>query len=192
MVMQNYLVNELSEISLSMFRKNFFGIYHGSISARVEQNRFIINKKNAIFDGLNEKSLVEIYSKKDYRWNEASIDTDIHLKIYENISEAKYVCYAMPPFTVAYTLNHNTIIPRDYFGATKIGKLNIYDPKQFNDWYERSDVEIYRYFLEKKTNIMVIKGYGVFAYDRDIHSLAKNVALIENTCRVLLLAKDEK
>ncbi|MDR3345812.1 MAG: class II aldolase and adducin N-terminal domain-containing protein [Campylobacteraceae bacterium] len=190
--MQKYLVDEIREISLSMFRKNFFGIYHGSISARVEQDKFIINKKTAIFDGLNEDSLVEIYSKKDYRWNEASIDTDIHLNIYKNISEAKYVCYAMPPFTVAYTLSHNSIIPKDYFGAKRIGKTNIYDPKQFDDWYERADVEICRYFIEKNTNIMVIKGYGIYAYDRDIHNMAKNVALIENTCRVLLLAKDEK
>ncbi|MDR0408752.1 MAG: class II aldolase and adducin N-terminal domain-containing protein [Campylobacteraceae bacterium] len=190
--MRKYLVSEISDIALSMFRKNFFGIYHGSISARIEQNKFLINKKNAIFDGLNEENLVEIYSKKDYRWNETSIDAEIHLNIYKNISEAKYVCYAMPPFTVAYTLNHNTIIPKDYFGATKIGKLDIYDPKQFSDWYERAAVEICRYFADKKTNIMVIKGYGVFAYDRDIHNMAKNVALIENTCKVLALAKEEK
>jgi L-fuculose-phosphate aldolase len=175
-----------------MFRKNFFGIYHGSISARIEQDNFIINKKNAIFDRLSENSLVELRSKKDYRWNDASIDAKIHLGIYSNISEAKYVCYAMPPYTVAYTLNHNNIIPKDYFGLTLIGKTNIYDPKQFEDWYERADVEIYRYFAEKNTNIMVVKGYGVFAYDRDIHNMAKNVALIENTCRVLLLAADER
>ncbi|MDR0665806.1 MAG: class II aldolase and adducin N-terminal domain-containing protein [Campylobacteraceae bacterium] len=192
MTMQNYLVNELSEISLSMFRKNFFGIYHGSISARTEHDNFIVNKKNAIFDRLGESSLIELCSKKDYRWNDASIDAEIHLGIYANIGEAKYACYAMPPYTIAYTLNHNNIIPKDYFGLTLIGKTNIYDPKQFEDWYERADVEIYRYFIEKNTNIMIVKGYGIFAYDRDIHSLAKNVALIENTCRVLLLAAGEK
>jgi L-fuculose-phosphate aldolase len=190
--MQNYLVNELNEISLSMFRKNFFGIYHGSISARTEQNKFIINKKNAIFDRIGENSLVELYSKKDYRWNDASIDARIHLSIYTNISEAKYICYAMPPYTVAYTLNHNNIIPKDYFGLMLIGKINIYDSKRFEDWYERANVEIYRYFIEKNTNIIVVKGYGIFAYDRDIYSLAKNIALIENTCRVLLLAANEK
>jgi L-fuculose-phosphate aldolase len=73
-----------------------------------------------------------------------------------------------------------------------IGKTNIYDLKQFDDWYERAAVEICRYFQEKKTNIMVIKGYGVYAYDRDIHALAKNVALIENSCRLLVLAKSEE
>ena len=44
-----YSTNEIKKISLSMFRKNFFGVFHGSISARVEKNQFIINKQSAIF-----------------------------------------------------------------------------------------------------------------------------------------------
>lgn len=35
-------------MSLSMFRKGFLGIFHGSISARLEQDKFIINK-NGVF-----------------------------------------------------------------------------------------------------------------------------------------------
>ena len=132
-MIEEYLANQLKEISLSMFRKNFFGIYHGSISARVEYNRFIINKKDAIFDGLKSSDLIELSSKKDYRWNDASIDSDIHLNIYKNIPEAKYICYAMPPFTTAYTLTHGIIIPEDYFGAMQFGKIHVYDPKQFED-----------------------------------------------------------
>lgn len=173
-----------------MFRKNFFGIFHGSISARVEHNKFIINTKDAIFDGLKASDLIELYSKKDYRWNEASIDADIHLNIYKNISEAKYICYSMPPFLTAYSLTNDVIVPRDYFGATTFERIQVYDPKQFEDWYERADVEIYRYMMEKKTNIMVIRGYGVYAYDRDMHQIAKAIAVLENSCRLLHFASE--
>ncbi|HIC12629.1 MAG TPA: hypothetical protein EYO75_04540, partial [Sulfurimonas sp.] len=72
------LKNKLSTLALSMFRKDFFGIYHGSISAKTESNRFIINTKEAIFDALDETSLIELYFKKDYRWKQASIDAKIH------------------------------------------------------------------------------------------------------------------
>lgn len=41
--------------------------------------------------------LIILTSQKDYRWNEASIDSYTHYNIYKNIYEAKYVCYAMPP-----------------------------------------------------------------------------------------------
>ena len=191
-MIEDYLVNELRTISLSMFRKNFFGIFHGSISARVEHNKFIINKKDAIFDGLKASDLIELYSKKDYRWNEASIDADIHLNIYKNISEAKYVCYAMPPFITAYTLTHDVIVPRDYFGATSFGNIQVYDPKQFDDWYERADVEIYRYMIEKKKKLMVIRGYGIYAYDRDMHQIAKTIAVLENSCKLLHRANEQE
>lgn len=183
-----YPAQEISKISLSMFRKNFLGVFHGSISSRIENNQFLINKKNAIFDNLREEDLVLLSSKKDYRWNEASMDSDIHLNIYKNINEAKYVCYAMPPYLTAYTMAHISIRPKDYFGYVKNHEIPIYDPKQFDDWYERANTEIYRYMMENKTNIMVIKGYGVYVHNRTAYQLAKDVAILENTCKLLHLA----
>jgi DNA gyrase subunit B len=90
-VLEQHLVNELKAVSLSMFRKDFLGIFHGSISAKIENNIFVINKSDSIFDELVDEDFVELYDKKDYRWNCASQDADIHLHIYKNISEAKYV-----------------------------------------------------------------------------------------------------
>jgi L-fuculose-phosphate aldolase len=71
---RQHLKNQLSTLALSMFRKDFFGIYHGSLSAKTESNRFVINTKEAVFDALEENSLIELYFKKDYRWNQSSID----------------------------------------------------------------------------------------------------------------------
>ena len=182
------LKNQLSSLALSMFRKDFFGIYHGSLSAKTDTSRFIINTKEAIFDDIDENNLIELYFKKDYRWKQASIDADIHQSIYSNISEAKFACFSMPQFTTAYSLEHNIITPKDYFGYTEIGSIEIVDPKQFEDWYDRAQSEIVLYFQTKKTNIMVIRGYGVFAYSRDIHEMAKKLAILEKSCRLLMLS----
>ncbi|MBL0709234.1 MAG: hypothetical protein JJW00_09310, partial [Sulfurimonas sp.] len=76
-------------------------------------------------------------------------------------------------------------VPKDYFGAKQFDSIEIYNPKQFEDWYERADIEIYRYMKDKKTNIMVIKGYGIYVYDRDMLQLAKTIALLENSCKLL-------
>lgn len=179
------LSQELKSVSRAMFKKNFFGIFHGSISARVDYSQFLINKKNAIFSDIDENSLIELYSKKDYRWKEASIDADIHLNIYKNIPEAKFICYAMPPFTVALSLVLDEIVPKDYFAKMKFNNIKIYNPKKCEDWYERAETEIYRYMIEKNTNIMIIKGYGVYVYERNSYDMAKNVALVENSCKVL-------
>lgn len=183
----NNLKKTLSSLALSMFRKDFFGIYHGSISAKTETNRFIINTKEAVFDALDEESLIELYFKKDYRWNQASIDANIHHSIYSQISEAKFICFSMPPFTTAYSLEHSIIIPKDYFGFKEIGSIEIFDPKKFENWYDRAESEIAYYLQTNKTNIMVIRGYGVYAYSRDIHDMAKRLSILEKSCRLLML-----
>jgi len=181
------LKNKISKLALSMFRKDFFGIYHGSISAKTESSRFIINTKEAIFDALDDKDLIELYFKKDYRWNLASIDAEIHHSIYSQISDAKFICFTMPPFTTAYSLEHNIIVPKDYFGYKELGSIHIVNPKEFDNWYTRAKTEIVNYMINKKTNIVVIRGYGVYAYNRDISEMAKKLAILEKSCRLLML-----
>jgi L-fuculose-phosphate aldolase len=179
---------QIKDVCLAMFRKDFVGIFHGSISKKLEFNKFVINKKDAIFDDIDKNSLIELYFHKDYRWNDASIDAEIHLNIYQNIHEAKYIAYTMPPYVMAYSLKHNKIIPQDYFGQKLFGEIDIYDPLDYNDWYERADTEIFRYLKESKKSIIVIKGYGVYAYDRDIFQLVKKIAILNKSCNLLLLS----
>ena len=179
------IFKNLKTISLSMFRKNFFGIFHGSLSVKLEEGHFLINKKDAIFDDLDEESFIMLYHKRDYRWNDASMDTFIHSLLYQNIPNAKYIAYGMPPFTVSYTLTHNKIIPKDYFGYKMLGTLDVYDPKDFDNWYERADVEINCYFKESGSKIMLICGYGVYVFDCDLQLLSKLFALLENSCKIL-------
>ncbi|MBS9778922.1 MAG: class II aldolase and adducin N-terminal domain-containing protein [Campylobacteraceae bacterium] len=183
------LIQELSDVSLAMFRKNFFGIFHGSISTKFEQNKILINKSDAIFDKLANDGLIELCLKRDYRWNEASIDADIHFHIYQSINEAKYICYAMPPFITSYTLSNDIITPKDYFGLQRFGQIKVYEPNNFEDWYERARVEIPRFMKDNKTNIILIRGYGVYAYDRRIREIAKSIAILENSCRLLHYAQ---
>lgn len=184
------LIDQISSVSLAMFRKSFFGVFHGSISSRISQNRFLINKKDAIFDRIDSNSLIMLYDKEDYRWQEASIDAFIHSNIYQNITEARFVVYAMPPYSVAYSLSHDILIPKDYFGYRFLGKqIDIFDPKDYDSWYERADINILRYFKQTKKDFIFIKGYGIYAYHRDLYSLAKTIALIENSCKLLNLAQ---
>ena len=183
------LNQQLSSFALSMFRKDFYGIYHGAISAKTESNRFVINTNEAIFDDIQQEDLLELYFAKDYRWNDASLDAGIHKGIYKLITDAKFVTFSMPPFTTAYSLEHNLIEPKDFFGNQELGQITIYDPKHFDDWYDRASSEIPQYFLSHKTNIMVIRGYGVYAYNRNLHEMAKQLAILEKSCRLLMLEK---
>jgi len=181
------LKKQLASFALSMFRKDFYGIYHGAISAKTENTRFIINTKDSIFDAITDEQLLELNFSKDYRWNDASLDAGIHKGIYAHIKDAKFVTFSMPPYTTAYSLEHNMIVPKDYFGYYELGAITIYDPKSFDDWYDRAATEIPKYFLNNQANIMVIRGYGIYAYNRNLHEMAKLLSVLEKSCRLLLL-----
>lgn len=182
------LKQELKHLALAMFRKDFVGIFHGSISAKMDTHSFLINKREAIFDDLTDESLIELDFAIDYRWNSASVDAKIHQAIYQNILDAKFVSYTMPPFTTSYAINHRTIKPLDYFGSLNIGEIVIYDPKQFEDWYERAHTEIYKQFIQRSDSLLVIRGYGVYVYGRNIDQMIKKIAILENSCKILMLS----
>jgi L-fuculose-phosphate aldolase len=180
------VVKLLSDLSLTMFSKNFFGIYHGAISAKLDQYNFTINTSDAIFDKMDEKSLCTLnINKQDYRWNIASIESHIHATIYANIHEAKYIAFGMPIYTTSYTFEHDKIVFEDFFGKTTFGEILIYDPGDFSTWYKRNALEITKYLKESKNNLMIIKGIGTYVYDRDVSSLVKKMAILENSCRLL-------
>jgi len=189
MEMGKHLIEDIKHVSLSMFNKNFFGVYHGSISARVSTRSFIINRKETILDEVTEESLIRLDClKKDYRWDSASGDVDIHEHIYRMISSAKYISFTMPPYATAFSLKHGKVLPQDFFGKKILGEILVYDPKNFDDWEERAPFEIPRFFLKNDTHLLLIKGFGLISYDRDIIEMAKKVAILENSCRLLALS----
>ncbi|NQY20429.1 MAG: class II aldolase/adducin family protein [Campylobacteraceae bacterium] len=182
------MVNLLSNLSLTMFSKNFFGIYHGAISAKIDNKSFLINKADAVFDKMDDNSYCELsVNKQDYRWNIASIESHIHATIYNNIHEAKYIAFGVPIYTTAYTFEHDSIVFEDYFGKTTFGEIPIYDPGDFETWYGRNALEITKYLKESQNHIMIIKGVGAYVYDRDLNELTKKIAILENSCRLLSL-----
>ena len=187
--MDKHLFDEIKHVSLSLFNKNFFGVYHGSISARVSSSGFIINSKNTILDEVTEESLVRLdCQQKDYRWTEASTDAVIHEHIYKSIPNAKYVCFTMPPYATAYSLKHGKVSPQDYHGKKVLGEIIIYDPKNIDNWMERAPFEIPQFFQKHDTHLLLIKGFGLISYDRDITEMAKKVSILENSCRLLALS----
>lgn len=185
MIDQN-TIQLLSDLSFSMFSKNFFGIYHGSLSAKLDQHNFMINTKDAVFDNIDENSFCRLnMNKQDFRWNIASMEAHVHSTIYTNIHEAKYIAFGMPIYTTSYSLVNDNIIFEDYFGKTMFGEISIYNPGDFSTWYKRNALEITKYLKNSSNNMMIIKGVGTYIYDRDIHELVKKIAILENSCRLL-------
>jgi len=188
-MVDKHLIDDIKHISLSLFNKNFFSVYHGSISARMSQSEFVINSKDTILNEVTEESLVKLdCNKRDYRWSLANADVHIHENMYETIPNAKYVCYSMPPYATAYSLKHGKVSPMDYYGKKVLGEIIVYDPKNIDDWLERAPYEIPQFFQKHDTHLLLVKGFGLISYDRDITDMAKKISILENSCRLLALS----
>jgi L-fuculose-phosphate aldolase len=185
--MNPYLIKELQQTSASMFAKNYFDLFHGSISAKIDIHGFIINKKETILNQVEESDFIRLTSntRRDYRWKDATPDSEVHAHIYSALPNAKYICYTIPPYATAYSLDHKTISPIDYYGQSFLKDVEVYDPGNFDDWDKRAPSEIAHYFETHKSNILLIRGFGVVAYHRNLLKMVKKVAILENACRLL-------
>ena len=162
-MIDKHLIEDIKHVSLSLFNKNFFGVYHGSISARVSSSGFIINSKDTILDEFTEESLVKLdCQKRDYRWSMANTDVHIHEHIYETIPNAKYVCYTMPPYATAYSLKHGKVSPQDYFGQKVLGEIIVYDPKNIDDWMNVHPMKFHS-FSKNMTHICFLSKVSVLS-----------------------------
>ena len=188
--MDRHLFNEIKHIAHSMFQKNFFGVFHGSISARTSINSFSINRKFTILDEVAESCFIHLNcaGQQDYRWNEASVDVEIHKEIYKALPNAKYISYTMPPYATAYSIAHDSLAPQDYYGKQMLREITIYDPKDFTTWEKRAPHEIMNFFQKNNTHLLLIKGFGLISYDRDLTEMVKKVAILENSCKLLTLS----
>lgn len=186
------IFQELINISLTMFRKNFFDIFHGAISIKIDDSKFIINTKDAVLNSPALSNYMMLAHKRDYSWQEASVDAFIHSFIYKEISEAKCIAYTFPSFTMAYSLNNEKLAPKDYFGYKKFKEVKIYNPGDYDSWYERADVEICNFLRQNKINFIIVRGYGLYIYERELSQLAKTISMIENSAKMLVLSDADK
>lgn len=184
------VIDQITKTSLSLFRAGFFGIFHGSISGRISQDKFVINRRNAIFDSVDESSLILLDINYDYRYNDASMDAYIHAEIYESFSEAKFVVFAAPPVVVAFSLKNTTLNPNDYFGLVGLAQtVPILDPKDYETWGERANVDIVRFLKQSQQEFVIVRGCGIYAFGRDLTYVTKLIALIEHSCHIIALSQ---
>jgi len=60
-------------------------------------------------------------------------------------------------------------------------------PQDFNDWHIKAGDEITTFFEKSNEHLLLIKGFGVISYDRDLIEMVKKVAILENSCRLLTI-----
>jgi L-fuculose-phosphate aldolase len=169
-----------------LIRKEMFHIYQTSFSIRTENDKFLINKKDALF--LKDEFFIEVHYKKDLSWNIASDDVNIHSFIYQKMPIAKCIAHIFPINLVTYSLYHRQFKPIDFYGESIVGNQKIFLIEDIK--YAKEEIEN---IIKKNiiyNDVIIIRGYGAYIFDRDEKELAKKASVLENSAKILLKAKD--
>ena len=59
------IVQNLSNVAHSLCQSGLLGVFYGSISAKLDTNSFIINRKGALLDKMNEDSFIMLHDKEE-------------------------------------------------------------------------------------------------------------------------------
>ncbi len=139
---------------------------------------------------LKDENFQILGQKKDFRWDDANFDCFIHQNIYKNIPMANFFCIATPKSTISYSLNHNILSPKDFYSGFE--SLKIYDPKNFVNWNERAFNEILNFLQTNKTNVVIVKGIGIFIYEKTLSNLLGLICNIEHSVKILHIYETNK
>ncbi|EDM24214.1 hypothetical protein FE773_06590 [Caminibacter mediatlanticus TB-2] len=185
MVISEKFYNEYLLVANELFKKDFLNIGIGSISLKLKADKMLINKKNRIISENDFTLLVNIL-RENMQWEEATDDIKIHSEIYKTYSNIKAIVNIFPKNVMSYAQKYNTteFIPTDFMGKNTLGKIPIISIKNSQEWEETSEFIISKAL--KESNIVIIRGFGVFIKSRDIREILKLAIILENSAYILL------
>ncbi len=178
------IIDEFLLVAKILFEKSFLDVGIGSISLKLQTDQMLINKQNKHI--LEDDFFKKVHIlKRDLSWKETSEDIKTHSKIYENISSTKAIANIFPIHTITFSMeHHNFLKPLDKIGKKLIPKVPIIEITNKIEWEENKEHIISQKL--KETDILIIKGYGVYIKARDIREILKKAIILENSAKILL------
>ena len=179
------MIGEFRRIGEMMFISGIVDASSGNMSCKVKRGVWITKTGKSLYN-LRGKDIVEIGFERDVRWNAASSEVEIHINIYRALDKAKAVVHAHCPYAVALSLEYNKIKPADYEGRLFLKEVDVIDIP-YNNWQLAKEI-IPQYFKENpRTNVVVAKGHGAFAYSDSLFNAYKLISALESSAKILLI-----
>lgn len=163
------MVDEIKKYARIMYEKNFLYGLKGSISARFEDDYFIINK-NIIYDE-SDRYFTKLALNENYKYKDASNESNMHSLIYNNFSQAKVMAVVVS----------DSILKINQKGYLLAKNNNIYS-QNFNILDDSKKIINHI----KLTNYILLKDYGLVIFSRDFNELFSNIFSIDLAAKISL------
>lgn len=157
--------------------------HSGNASVR-EGEHFWVTPSGACADTLETKQLIECHT--DGRCGEgASLDAQLHLRVYQQNTEAGAVLHSHGAYTVALTMNGEDFVPPDFEGQYYFPRVPVITIP-YTRYVELAPAEVAAVLAEFP--IAVVRGHGVYACAPTLELAYKWTCSLELSAKTAFIA----
>jgi 3-dehydro-4-phosphotetronate decarboxylase len=163
----------------------------GNISARVDDDKYLITASGTFLGELDTEDLVEcsVLGKSLALEKKPSKETPMHQAIYQNRPEINAVLHASPFYSTLVACS-NIEVPSNWFVETmyyleRIERVSYHHP---------GSQALGEAVAEKarKANILLLENHGVLVYDTSLKEARMALQTLEMACKMLVTAQAAK
>ncbi|MDI9641176.1 class II aldolase/adducin family protein [Kamptonema cortianum] len=178
----------ICEVGRRLWLKDLVGGTEGNISARLDENRFLITPSGAAKGMMSPEDLLicDSAGKKLAGSGTVSSEFRLHTEIYEHRPDCQSVVHAHPPVATAMSVAGATI-PDDVFpeSAIVLGRVALV-PFAMPGTEDVADA-IRPFLADYKT--LVLAHHGACTMGKDVFDAGNRMEILERVANVLLYAK---
>jgi 3-dehydro-4-phosphotetronate decarboxylase len=158
----------------------------GNISVKLDENHILITASGSRLDSLTEDCLTLWELSAQKHWGgKPSKELPVHLKVYETSSWASAVLHTSPLHATMFSVSglslNNRLFVENMYYLQRVCRIPYCHPGSaaLRDAVRKA---------APSHNVMLLDHHGVLAYDTSLAEACMAVEVLENTCRMQLLA----
>lgn len=180
MKMLEWAVRKILKVAHLLYQEGLVDARAGNISFRID-DKIIITRTGSHLGELTEEDLILLPLLGITPLLErASSEMPVHREVYLRTSH-RAVVHAHPPATVSLSLRKEKIIPVDSEGKILLKEVCVVEDLPSGSEALAEAVAS----LLQDNSLVVVRGHGVFAADRDPMKAYGWISVLERSCRIL-------
>lgn len=176
-----YFVSKLIEVGSLLFQEGLVDARAGNLSVKVGR-KILITRTKAHLNLLTPYDLICVDIDKEGPLDKrASSELLVHREIYKRTNHCAIV-HAHPVNVIKLSFKKDMLEFIDSEGKMLLGSVKVIPD------YEPGSKELAHIIAKELTNsnLVIVRGHGVFSADEDLMKAYSNVSILEHSCKVML------
>jgi len=186
-MIENDFKHEVARYMRRLYKKGLTTITGGNVSYR-QDNKIYITATKVEKGNIKANQIAEVTINGENLSPEINIsmETAMHLKIYQNRPDANSIIHAHPPFITAFSCSDKeldtTITGESFYVCGRVARSGY-------ALMGTNQLAILAAEASLKSNVILLDNHGIIAIGRSLLEAYDRIEVLENTAKINLLTK---